>query len=125
MFVPPPAPVFVPPPAPAPIVAPPPPPPPPPPTKSWTSWFAPAAAVAETIEEADVEIIPETAERPVSDADKKQSWMARLKSGLSKTSSSLSLLFVGAKIDEDLYDELEAALLMADAGMPGHRVLAQ
>ncbi|MDQ2820780.1 MAG: signal recognition particle-docking protein FtsY [Pseudomonadota bacterium] len=122
VFVPPPAPVpvFVPPPAPAPIIAPP---PPPPPTKSWTSWFAPAAAVAETIEEADVEIIPETAERPVSDADKKQSWMARLKSGLSKTSSSLSLLFVGAKIDEDLYDELEAALLMADAGMPATEFL--
>ena len=70
-----------------------------------------------------VEIIPETAERPVSEADKKQSWMARLKSGLSKTSSSLSLLFVGAKIDEDLYEELEAALLMADAGMPATEYL--
>ncbi len=51
------------------------------------------------------------------EAAKKLSWMARLKAGLSKTSSSLSLLFVGAKIDEDLYEELEAALLMADAGM--------
>ncbi|MBY0241525.1 MAG: signal recognition particle-docking protein FtsY [Burkholderiaceae bacterium] len=47
----------------------------------------------------------------------KPSWMARLKAGLSKTSASLSLLFVGAKIDDDLYDELEAALLMADAGI--------
>ena len=54
---------------------------------------------------------------PGSDSDKKQSWMARLKAGLSKTSSTLSVLFVGAKIDDDLYDELEAALLMADAGM--------
>jgi fused signal recognition particle receptor len=96
-------------------------PPPAPPTKSWTSWFAPAAAVEELVEQ--VEIIPETAERPVSEADKKQSWMARLKSGLSKTSSGLSLLFVGAKIDEDLYDELEAALLMADAGMPATEFL--
>jgi fused signal recognition particle receptor len=43
--------------------------------------------------------------------------MARLKAGLSKTSASLSLLFVGAKIDDDLYEELESALLMADAGM--------
>ena len=47
----------------------------------------------------------------------KRSWMTRLKAGLSKTSTSLSLLFVGARIDDDLYEELEAALLMADAGM--------
>ncbi|HAT30241.1 MAG TPA: signal recognition particle-docking protein FtsY [Janthinobacterium sp.] len=54
---------------------------------------------------------------PANDADKKRSWMARLKAGLSKTSSSLSVLFVGAKIDDDLYEELEAALLMSDAGI--------
>ncbi len=51
------------------------------------------------------------------EAVKKQSWMARLKAGLSKTSSTLSVLFVGAKIDDDLYEELEAALLMSDAGI--------
>jgi fused signal recognition particle receptor len=43
--------------------------------------------------------------------------MSRLKAGLSKTSNNLSILFVGAKIDDDLYDELEAALLMSDAGV--------
>mgnify|MGYP003576642505 CR=1 FL=1 len=63
------------------------------------------------------ELFPETAERPTTDAEKKQSWMARLKAGLSKTSNNLSLLFVGARIDEDLYEELESALLMSDAGM--------
>jgi fused signal recognition particle receptor len=63
------------------------------------------------------ELIAETAERPGTEADRKSSWMARLKAGLSKTSSNLSLLFVGARIDEDLYEELESALLMADAGM--------
>ena len=63
------------------------------------------------------ELIPETAERLGNEADRKQSWMERLKAGLSKTSSNLSMLFVGARIDEDLYEELEAALLMADAGM--------
>lgn len=47
----------------------------------------------------------------------KLSWIARLKQGLAKTSSSLTTLFVGAKIDDDLYDELEAALLTADAGV--------
>jgi fused signal recognition particle receptor len=74
---------------------------------------ATAAAPAEPV----VELFPETAERPTTDAEKKQSWMARLKAGLSKTSSNLSLLFVGARIDEDLYEELESALLMSDAGM--------
>ncbi|MCE3603413.1 signal recognition particle-docking protein FtsY [Massilia sp. P8910] len=63
------------------------------------------------------ELISETAERLGNDSDSKSSWMARLKAGLSKTSNNLSLLFVGARIDEDLYEELEAALLMSDAGM--------
>jgi fused signal recognition particle receptor len=67
--------------------------------------------------------IAETAERPVLEAERKSSWMARLKAGLSKTSTNLSLLFVGAKIDEDLYEELESALLMADAGMDATQFL--
>jgi len=49
--------------------------------------------------------------------DDKQSWLTRLKTGLSKTSNNLTSLFAGAKIDDDLYEELESALLMADAGM--------
>jgi fused signal recognition particle receptor len=69
------------------------------------------------------QLFPETAERPVSDAEKKRSWMSRLKAGLSKTSSNLSLLFVGARIDEDLYEELESALLMSDAGMDATQYL--
>jgi fused signal recognition particle receptor len=68
-------------------------------------------------------LIPETAQRPVSEAERKLSWMQRLKAGLSKTSNNLSLLFVGAKIDEDLYEELEAALLMSDAGMDATQFL--
>ncbi|MGK5026725.1 signal recognition particle-docking protein FtsY [Janthinobacterium sp. RB2R34] len=47
----------------------------------------------------------------------KKSWMTRLKAGLSKTSNTLSVLFIGAKIDDALYEELEAALLMSDAGI--------
>jgi len=47
----------------------------------------------------------------------KLSWLSRLKSGLSKTSNNLTRLFVGAKIDDELYEELESALLMSDAGM--------
>jgi len=69
------------------------------------------------------QLFPETAERPGSEVEKKKSWMARLKAGLSKTSSNLSLLFVGARIDEDLYEELESALLMSDAGMDATQYL--
>jgi fused signal recognition particle receptor len=53
----------------------------------------------------------------------KKSWLERLKTGLSKTSSSLTTLFVGAKIDDDLYDELESALLMSDAGVEATQFL--
>ncbi|MFL6633963.1 MAG: signal recognition particle-docking protein FtsY, partial [Massilia sp.] len=53
----------------------------------------------------------------------RRSWMSRLKAGLSKTSNNLSLLFVGARIDEDLYEELESALLMSDAGMDATQYL--
>jgi fused signal recognition particle receptor len=96
-------------PAPAPeVVAPPPPPPRPDPIP----LHVPPAA-----------LIAETAERPTSEAERKTSWMARLKAGLSKTSTNLSLLFVGARIDEDLYEELESALLMADAGMDATQFL--
>ncbi|NHZ81014.1 signal recognition particle-docking protein FtsY [Massilia sp. CCM 8695] len=77
-----------------------------------STFVAPPPAPA-----ASSELIAETAERLGNDADSKSSWMARLKAGLSKTSNNLSLLFVGARIDEDLYEELEAALLMSDAGM--------
>ncbi len=79
------------------------------------AFVPPVAPPAPAIDVAP--LIPETAERPGTEAEKKRSWMERLKAGLSKTSSNLSLLFVGAKIDDDLYEELEAALLMADAGM--------
>ena len=47
----------------------------------------------------------------------KHVWLTRLKTGLAKTASNLSILFVGAKIGDELYEELEAALLMSDAGV--------
>jgi fused signal recognition particle receptor len=53
----------------------------------------------------------------------KRNWLERLKAGLAKTSANLSLLFVGAKIGEELYEELEAALLMSDAGMEATQFL--
>jgi fused signal recognition particle receptor len=59
----------------------------------------------------------------VTPAESKKSWMTRLKAGLSKTSSNLTTLFIGARIDEDLYEELESALLMADAGVEATQFL--
>ncbi|MDT7928066.1 signal recognition particle-docking protein FtsY [Tepidimonas sp.] len=49
-------------------------------------------------------------------AANRQGWLGRLAAGLRKTGSSLTAVFVGARIDDALYEELEAALLMADAG---------
>jgi fused signal recognition particle receptor len=66
---------------------------------------------------------PEVVEPAQTSAETRQSWMKRLKAGLSKTSSSLTTLFVGARIDEDLYEELESALLMADAGVEATQFL--
>ena len=56
-------------------------------------------------------LVPEDAPKP------KVSWMARLKQGLSKTGQSLGSLFIGVKVDEALFEELETALIMADAGV--------
>ncbi len=41
----------------------------------------------------------------------------RLRDGLRKTGSSIASVFTGAQIDDALYEELETALLMADAGV--------
>ena len=51
------------------------------------------------------------AERP------RASWIARLGQGLRRTGQSISTVFTGPQIDDDLYEELETALLMADAGV--------
>lgn len=50
-------------------------------------------------------------------APARQSWLSRLKQGLARTGQNLGGLFVGVKVDEDLFEELETALIMADAGM--------
>ena len=44
-------------------------------------------------------------------------WLDRLKTGLRKTGSSITTVFTGAQIDDALYEDLETALLMADAGV--------
>ncbi len=55
--------------------------------------------------------------------EQKRNWLSRLKVGLSKTSTNLTTLFVGARIGEELYEELESALLMSDAGVDATQYL--
>lgn len=58
---------------------------------------------------------PPPAEAPAAQAP--ASWFSRLRKGLSRTGQSIGSLFVDVQLDEDLYEELETALIMADAGM--------
>ena len=57
------------------------------------------------------------AAEPAAQSVERRTWLERLRSGLRKTGSSLSQVFTGTQIDDALYEELEAALLMADAGV--------
>jgi fused signal recognition particle receptor len=47
----------------------------------------------------------------------RNTWMTKLRNGLRKTGSSIAQVFTGTQIDDALYEELEGALLMADAGV--------
>ncbi|WP_414858782.1 signal recognition particle-docking protein FtsY [Paucibacter sp. TC2R-5] len=53
----------------------------------------------------------------VAATEPRRSWMDKLRQGLRKTGSSIAQVFTGTQIDDALYEELEAALLMADTGV--------
>ncbi|MFS2055674.1 signal recognition particle receptor subunit alpha, partial [Variovorax sp. CT11-76] len=50
-------------------------------------------------------------------APERRGWLDKLKTGLRKTGTGIQAVFVNAQIDDALYEELESALLMADAGV--------
>ena len=50
-------------------------------------------------------------------APERQGWMQRLSAGLKKTGNNLAQVFTGGQIDDQLYEELESALLLADTGV--------
>ena len=56
------------------------------------------------------------AEAPAAEAPR-EAWFQRLRKGLARTGSGIAQVFTGARIDDELYEELESALLMADAGV--------
>ncbi len=106
---------------------------------------APAAGPAAVVPEQEVEQAPvaevlvpppatlETAQAPATPEvltphelpAERRGWMARLRSGLRKTGSSIAQVFTGAQIDDALYEELESALLMADAGVKATQFLLE
>lgn len=52
-------------------------------------------------------------------------WLSRLKQGLRKTGAGIASVFTGAGLDDALYEELEAALLVADAGVAATQYLLE
>lgn len=74
--------------------------------------LAPEPALAPVEQPAPAVEAPE-----VSPVVERKGWLDRLKVGLRQTGSSIARVFVGAKIDDALYEDLESALLMADAGI--------
>ncbi|WP_415886554.1 signal recognition particle-docking protein FtsY [Neptuniibacter sp. QD37_6] len=66
--------------------------------------------------------VPAPVVKPVEEKQEKKGFFSRIKSGLSKTKANLTEqlgnLFLGAKeIDDDLLEEIETLLLMADVGV--------
>lgn len=51
------------------------------------------------------------------------SWVGRLSKSLSRTGKQIGSLFGQSAIDDSLYEELESALIMADAGAPASQML--
>ncbi len=88
--------------------------------KSPAPVAAPEAATPAPVAAAPAPTVPAT---PPPAAPERQSWLDKLKSGLRKTGSSIATVFTGAQIDDALYEELEAALLMADAGVAATQFL--
>ena len=77
-----------------------------------------ALAAAEVVE---VKVEPSVAAKSEEKAETKLGFFARLKQGLSKTRQNLGGglidLFRGKQIDDDLFEELETHLLLADVGV--------
>jgi len=81
-----------------------------PPAPATPSPVAPPLAAA-----ASVPAPAPVAEPPAPAA--RQDWFQRLRKGLARTGNGIAQVFTGTRIDELLYEELESALLMADAGV--------
>lgn len=93
-----------------------------PPGTAEASDPAATPAPQEPASEPGLEPEPDPPARPKPDQPRKQGLFARLRAGLSRTRSGLTegiaSLFLGSKrIDDELLEELETQLLMADVGV--------
>jgi fused signal recognition particle receptor len=68
-------------------------------------------------------VIPIDIPDPGAPPPERQKWVDKLKASLGKTASGIATVFGGSVIDEALYESLEDALLMADAGVPATQFL--
>jgi len=74
---------------------------------------APGASATAEVPQAAPTAAPDRA----ASTPQRQSWLGKLKAGLGKTAASIASVFGGVRIDEALFEDLESALLMADAGV--------
>jgi fused signal recognition particle receptor len=56
-------------------------------------------------------------ESPAASSGAKTGWLARLKTGLTRTRANIAGLFTGGVVDDALFDDLETALIGSDAGV--------
>jgi len=83
------------------------------PVRQMSVVVEPVAAVAPPAASVSAEVAP------------RKTWLEKLKLGLRKTGSSIAQVFTGTQIDDALYEELESALLMADAGVKATEFLLE
>ncbi len=76
-------------------------------------YAAPSSTASGPTPGAAVQEAPDKA----ASAAQRHSWLGKLKVGLGKTAAGIASVFGGARIDEALFEDLESALLMADAGV--------
>jgi len=98
----------------------------PPPAPDAPPAAAPAPAPVATAAAAPVLVAPAPSAPPdPTPPAPRQGWLNRLSQGLRKTGAGLTRVFTGHRIDEDLYEALEEALLLADTGTQATAYLLQ
>ena len=77
---------------------------------------AAAEAPAEEQAEAQPDVADPVAEQGAAEKEERESFFSRLRKTRDNLASGVGALIFGRKIDDDLYEELETALIMADLG---------
>jgi fused signal recognition particle receptor len=80
-------------------------------------WLDRLRGVSQVSEASPAPTLTAVGSSPAMPEPERQRWIDKLRGGLRKTGSSIAQVFTGTQIDDALYEELESALLMADAGV--------